>query len=254
MRTLPWLVALLAVGCKKKDDSDDGFPFLPPPGTTDSDSGAYAPPPKVFTEVRLIGFIAWDPSVPEIRPYTYQGDGRTSRLEIRLYEGPGPDTDFCIVGIDLAGYTASDIAKTEGFAWGVDIPAGDKPWFETCTDDGWDVDQFSEDRGIDHWANADYHLRFYAPLSAELQDWLTPDNPPPDFEINHYTGGDFWTDGGGISTDADSNYWYGFELDDNWNVDPDTSTPLDQRYTMLDANGDMVRGYFVFDQRVYWEF
>ncbi len=250
--TLTTAALLLATsGCKK--DEEPEVIYITNNGTTDTDTGGFVPPPKVYTEMRMIGFVAWDADAGQIVPYTYQGDSRSSRLEIRLYED-GLDSDFCIVGIEMNGLTLAPEAKNEGYAWGVDIPAGvDKPWFETCTDAGWDTDQFPDDRKMEDWASYDYHLRFYTALDAELTDWLTPDNTAT-FDINRYTGGYFYTDDGGINTDVNSNYWYGYEMDTNFNVDPDVSVPLDQRYTMLDANGDMVRGYFVFDQRVFWEF
>lgn len=237
-------------GCGKDEEPEVIYVTRTASDTTDT---YVPPPPKVFTEMRMIGFVAWDPTSGEIQPYSYQGGSRSSRLEIRLYED-GIDSDFCTVFIYMDGMTESPTAKTEGYAWGVDIPSGtDKSWAESCTEAGWDVDQFPEGRGIEDWAGYDYHLRFYTGMDQDLIDWLTPDNTAT-FEINHYTGGYFFTDTGGISTDENNNYWYGYELDGNWDVDPSVSAPLDQRYTMLDVNGDMVRGYFVFDQRVFWEF
>ena len=50
-------------------------------------------------------------------------------------------------------------------------------------------------------------------------------------------------------TDPDSNFWYGYAMDDYYNVDFDTSLTTDD---MLDVNGDLTLGYYVFDQNVFW--
>ena len=172
---------------------------------------------------------------------------------ITLYENnwnPNDESTFCEVVIDLEGMELAPDAKNEGFAWGVDIPSGPKDGYEDCTDKGFDVEDFPQDWKIEDWANYGWNLRFYSGLSADLADWLTPDTPSTEFDINYYTGGSWSSDDAGRNTDADSNYWYGYAMDDLRNVDFDTR--LDARYSMLDLNGDMVQGYYVFDQNVYW--
>ena len=255
MRVFPLLaLTLLATlsACKKDDDTGS-----PPSGTfieTNRDSSAnLVPDYRIPAEVRILGFIAWDTSLQEIVPPILEGqDGFLSGYEIRLYED-GIDSPYCRVTIDLAGMTMSETAKGEGYAWGLDIPEGVKPGsFETCTNEGWDIEQFPEGYTPEELLTYDWHIRFYAPLSTELEDWLTPDNPSPDFDINHYTGGDWWSDTAPMSTDADSNYFYGWPMAAGGEVDRDNTDPLDARYTMVDQAGDMAQGYFVFDQRVYW--
>ncbi len=259
MRFLPLAIGAMALflspsGCKKNNDkgtTSTGTAPLPP---TDS-TGSYRPPAlKIVNEVRFRAFVAWDPVLGEIVSPVIDGNADfISAYIITLYEDgwiASDESSFCEVVVNMEGYGLSPNAKGEGFAWGVDLPSGPKDGYEDCTQKGFDVTDFPDTWRVEQWAEYQWSLRFYSALSPDLEDWLTPATPTADFDINQFTGGGWSSDDAGRDTDADSNYWYGYAMDDQHNVDFDTR--LDARYSMLNPTGDMVLGYFVFDQNVYW--
>lgn len=255
MRALaPTLAFALAVSGCKKDDEPTGTTFNGTIETHKDSTANQVPDLKLVHQVRYRAYVAWDPVLGEIVSPVIDGNSdyiSAFITQLSIDGPPGDDTSvYCEVVFDLQGMTLAPNAKTEGFPWGLDIPAGAKDGYENCTDRGFDVDAFADGWKIEDWAAYSYSLRFYAPLTPALEDWLTPDTPPTDFDINHYTGGDWWSDDANLSTDAESNYWYGYAMDGLHNVDFDTR--LDQRYGMLDINGDMNLGYYVFDQTVFW--
>ncbi len=260
MRFLPLTLGALAlllspVGCKKSNDKDGtstGSTVVPP---TNKDSSVYRPPQlKIVNEVRFRAFVAWDPVLGEVvSPIIDGSDTFISAFIITLYEDgwiASDDSSFCEVVINLEGTQLDPAAKGEGFAWGMNLPAGPKEGYEDCTTKGFDVVDFPDTWKVEQWNEFQYTFRFYSALTPDLADWLTPATPTADFDINQVTGGDWSSDDAGRETDADSNYWYGYAMDDLHNVDFDTR--LDARYSMLNQTGDMVLGYYVFDQNVYW--
>lgn len=250
--TLAALSLLLTVSaCKKNDDTGEPRDFVPPP--SESDSGDSKPAPKIPTEMRFKAFIAWDAANQEIVAPIIDGvDNYRSALIFELFED-GIQSDYCTVSIAIQGLTLSPDAKGEGYAWGVDIPSGRADEMqEDCSSQGWDLDEFYEGTRPEDWLEHAWSLRFYAPLSADLEDWLTPDTPTADFDINEFTGGAVTTVSGAYTpSEQDSNYWYGWPMSLDREVDFDAER-LNANENMLDVSGDMAQGYYVLDQNVYW--
>lgn len=243
-------------GCQP-EDGDSLLPQVGSPAVPDeetADTGYYVYDPKLVEEVRFRAFIAWDAmSQQVVSPIIDGSDGYISSYRIDIYEAGWSDNNedsFCKVSIDLEGYLESLDATAEGYVWGVDIPQGDLVAYETCTDKGWAPEAFLDGSPLNDWGQYEYKLRLGGVLSGELVDWLTPDTPPTDFDIDEYVAGNWITDAG-LSTDEDSNFWYAYPMDLERNVDFDTRL---KSYEMTDGTGALKTGYYVFDQRVYWSF
>lgn len=251
-----WAMGAVLAGCGPEETETEPPPFGQQPVVDDetADTGYYVYDPKLVDEVRFRAFIAWDAmSQQVVSPVIDGSDGYISSYRIDIYEEGWSDNNensFCKVSIDLEGYLESLDALGEGYVWGIDIPQGDVVAYETCTDKGWAPEAFLDGSPLNDWGQYEYKLRLGGVMSGELIDWLTPDTPPTDFDIDEYVAGN-WTTDAGLSTDEDSNFWYGYAMDMEYNVDFDTRL---KSYEMTDGTGALKTGYYVFDQRVYWSF
>ena len=251
-----WAMGAVLSGCGPEETETEPPPFGQQPVVDDetADTGYYVYDPKLVDEVRFRAFIAWDAmSQQVVSPVIDGSDGYISSYRIDIYEEGWSDNNensFCKVSIDLEGYLESLDALGEGYVWGIDIPQGDVVAYETCTDKGWAPEAFLDGSPLNDWGQYEYKLRLGGVMSGELIDWLTPDTPPTDFDIDEYVAGN-WTTDAGLTTDEDSNFWYGYAMDMEYNVDFDTRL---KSYEMTDGTGALKTGYYVFDQRVYWSF
>ncbi|MBX2803384.1 MAG: hypothetical protein KTR31_37230 [Myxococcales bacterium] len=252
------LVLLLSVACTGDKDTTE-TPDTDTETDTETvedtvDTSDPGPDLKLATEVRFVGFIAWDAAKGVVRSPIIDGnDGFISAFVINLYEKgafqSGDDSGRCRVSVNLEGYVQSGAALKNGWEWGLDIPEGPKKGtFTDCIDQGFSAVQFTKGDPLQDWEPIDWALRMGGARTAELEDWLTPDDTK-DFEIDWYKAGAWSTETGGFSTDDDNNFWYGYAMDDKGNVDFDTR-PLEGDF--LPSPGQLATGYYVFDQRVFW--
>jgi hypothetical protein len=249
-------VAALLVGCNGGGEADTVTVIPPDFGDDDDDTADTASGNDYLSadQIRFIGYIAWDSVLGEIiNPTTIDGgEGNQSAYVIRIgtsdYDSQNPDT-FCEVKINMEGYVAVDDLGVD-YVWGVDIPQSDAGTGPTsdCISRGWDPDDFEGESAIGQWANYDYHLRIGGTLSAELEEWLTPDDTS-DFDINRYSAGTWWTDEAGLNGGDDDIYFYGYYMDEEGNVDTDIQ--LD-RFDLLNDDLQLRTGYYLARMSVYW--
>lgn len=232
------------------DPSDDGASDSSDTGLVDTDTD---PVLKTVDEVRFRAFVAWDADLQQIVDPIVDGGTFISAYVITLYQtgwDADDDTTFCTVVVDLGDYTMIESAVTEGYLWGVDLPQGVGGIAENCIEKGWDPAEFEGDPIAD-WGGRDWHLRLGGVPNADLTDWLTPADPGPDFDINRYVGGTWWTENGGLTGGVDSVYWYGYEMDANQVVNYDAPILRDG---LTDDSGGLRTGYYLFRMSSYWNF
>jgi len=243
------------VGCSGGGD-DEPVAVLPPTfeGGDDTADTATGPVYNTVDQIRFVSYIAWDDVLEEvISPVIDGDDGFISAYIIRIgtseYSSDNPDS-YCDVTINLEGYVGAEDAQNEGYIWGLDVPQGDPvDAAEDCTTRGWDPAEFENDSPLFDWATYDYHMRMGGDPSAELTDWLTPDNPDPDFDINEFVGGTWWTDDAGLNGGDDDIYFYAYEMDAEGNVDFDSRF---DRYELTTPDSKLRSGYYVARMSVYW--
>jgi hypothetical protein len=245
----------LLAACGGSDPEDP--PIVIPPtfgGDDDTADTAAGPQYNTVDQIRFIAYIAWDDVLEEvISPTIDEDDGFISAYIIRIgtseYSSDNPDS-YCDVTINLEGYVGAEDAQNDGYIWGLDVPQGETiDAVEDCVSRGWDPSEFEEDSPLYDWATYDYHLRLGGDPSADLTDWLTPDNPEPDFDINNYVGGTWWTDDAGLNGGDDDIYYYAYEMDPEGNVDFESR--LD-RYELTTPDAKLRTGYYVSRMSVYW--
>ncbi len=252
------LGALVAVTACGGGDPDDSPAILPPTFTDDDETADTAQGPQFNTvdEIRFISYIAWDDVLQEVVSPIIDGSDTfisayTVRIGTSAYDSNNEST-FCEVTVNLQGYTGIADPAQDGYIWGIDIPQGDPvEAFEDCIEKGWDPAEFEDDSPLMDWALYDYHMRLGGDLSEDLEEWLTPDTTDPDFSIDKYVGGTWWTDTAGLTGGDDDIYFYGYEMDSDHNVDFDTE--LD-RYEMLTPDTTLRSGYYIARMSVYWNF
>ncbi|MCO4748265.1 MAG: hypothetical protein KC912_25955 [Proteobacteria bacterium] len=212
-----------------------------------------APVLKTVDEVRFRAFVAWDAEQQAIVDPIIEGGNFISAYTITIYQ-TGWDADdestYCTIMLNLNGYAISETAADEGYLWGLDLPQGTKGISEDCIAKGWDPAEFEGDPIAD-WGARDWHLRLGGNPNATLTEWLTPNDPDPDFDINRFTGGTWWTDNGGLSGGDESVYWYGYELDSTHAVNYDVEIHRDD---LTNDSGGLRTGYYLFRMSSYWNF
>ena len=241
----------LLIACGSEDADTD--PFIPDLILATGDTAPPPPDLKLVDEVRFVAFIAWDPVLGEVvTPATIDGDeGFISAFVISLYEkdwDASDDSTFCKVAIDLDGIPLTDAALDEPLIWGIDVTDGENRAYETCLDKGFDVSSFIGGDPIATWANYVYSIAAGGDPDTELVEWLTPETPTTDFDINIYSAATFAVEPADFSSDATNNFFYGYFMDDAYNIDRSITH---DKATILGVDG-LVQGYYVWDQRVFW--
>lgn len=258
------LVPLVAIACSGKPTTtmtDDAT--NPGPGkTTETAHSAEPEPPKMITEARFTASIAWDAGTQQVIAPIFDGEeGFISVYSIYLYEEgayqSGDDEGRCQIVLDLVGMGMSVDALLEGFVWGLDIPYGEKPGFDRdCLEKGFDPSNFvNGDPWASHWMLPDWKLRLGGELASETVDWLSggffTTGDGGYFGPEYFAAGDWRSDSGldgeGFSTDAESNFWYGYTMDVSGEVG-------DERLSLEDMTfgGQLATGWYVFDQSVFF--
>lgn len=233
------------------------------PSSETGDTGTTPPPaPKIVAEARFRAFVAWDAAVQQVVDPRIDGaEGNISGYMIDLYvEGAyqaGDADGTCQIVLPLTGSLPSANAQTEGFVWGIDLPAGDKPAFDrNCVEKGFDPTNFVGGDPAATWGAPDWRFRLGGPLAQGTIDWLSD----VQFElfvaqgVDAFAAGDWGTDApppgvDGLNADLDQNFWYAYAMDDLHNVDFSVHPSL----VDLTAGGSLATGYYVFDQSAYFQ-
>lgn len=243
-----------------RPDSPSPIVVEPEDTATEETGGTPAPPPsKLVAEVRFRAFVAWDASLQQIVDPLIDGQtGNISGLVISLYEegayANGDEDGTCDVVVELAGATLSPSALSEGFVWGIDLPAGEKSSFTDCLYKEFDLTNFVGGDPLATWGQPDWRFRLGGPLAQDTIDWLDD----VDFSLfeergaDYFVAGEFTTatppPGASLDTDPSSNFWYGYAMDPAYNVDFDTY----QSASEMTVGSLLATGYYVFDQSVFF--
>jgi len=253
--------AIALMGCNSESTEETSVvtdPFGDETETDETgDTAVDGPQLKTVDEIRFRAFVAWDAVLNEVVSPIIDGDTNyVSSYRVDIYQAGWSNDDdntHCKISLNISGTGLSTDAKNEGWVWGIDISdtAGNGS-YETCIDKGWDPDQFEDDDPLEEWGNYEHGLRIGGDPTPTLELWLAENISDDDFDLQNYIGGSWTTSAtAGMSTDDENNFWYASPMDDEHNVDRDISLTRDQ---MVDQDGNLVTGYFVWDQTVYWNF
>ncbi|NCG20586.1 MAG: hypothetical protein GWP91_16375 [Rhodobacterales bacterium] len=255
---LTFTFALTACGGDKDTDAATGTTTVTTNTVPTGDTGPTGPQFNDVNNIAFSGFFAYDESAGTIVDYAVDGNEAASLFIITLgtasYQGDPNDTNnYCEVWIDLAGYTDSGFAQTDGFLFGFLVPQGAATATSDCLEKNFDPEWFygapPEDSMLELAASWELGVAIGGAVSTDIEDYLGSVYTQEEIDTQ-FVGGEF-VDTAGL--DAGNNiYFSAFPVDGNMNVDS-TAEPL-SRNDIINGQGGLASGVYSFGMSIYWTF